>query len=57
MLTREMLRWFAFGSSGDVKMVSFWFLGRCKSTWFGIGSSGDACFCVDALSGGDFYRC
>ena len=44
--------------SGDVKTQDGLVLvPREMSKWFGIGSSEDACLRVDALSGGDFYRC
>ena len=43
MFTREMLRWFGFGSSGDVKMEGF-------------DNSGGASFYADTVLGGDFYR-
>ena len=50
VFTREMSRWFSFGSSGDVKMVWFCHSGDVKrfgydtrevSRWFGFGDSGD----------------
>ena len=40
LVPREMSRLFGFGSSGDVMMVWFWFLGRCHDG-LASGNSGD----------------